>query len=72
VSIDGPGQRAPYPHEAIIRPAISGLPVISTRRLDPLRAIDRRRLLKRLGKADDAAMIAVDRAIQASLHRIEI
>ena len=63
----------PYPNKAIIQPsAASGLQVVSTVRLDQLRTIDRQRLLKRLGRADDATMRALDRAIQASLQLIEI
>ena len=63
----------PYPNEAIIQPSVaSGLQVVSTVRLDQLRTIDRRRLLKRLGKADTATMRAVDLAIKASLQLIEI
>ena len=63
----------PYPNEAIIQPsAASELQVVSTVRLDQLRTIDHQRLLKRLGRADDAAMRAVDRAIQASLPLIEV
>jgi mRNA interferase MazF len=63
----------PYPNEAIIQPsAASGLQVVSTVRLDQLRTIDRRRVLKRLGKADAATMHAVDLAIKASLQLIEL
>ena len=62
-----------YPNEAVIQPsALSGLQVVSTIRLDQLRTIDRRRLIKRLGKADAATMHAVDLAIKASLQLIEI
>ena len=62
-----------YPNEAVIQPsALSGLQVVSTVRLDQLRTIDRRRLLKCLGRADAASMHAVDLAIKASLQLIEI
>lgn len=62
-----------YPNEAIIHPsALSGLQVVSTVRLDQVRTIDRRRLLKLLGKADAATMHAVDLAIKASLQLVEI
>lgn len=63
----------PYPNEAIIQPAsASGLQVISTVRLDQLRTIDRKRLLKRLGKADQDTMRAVGLAIKASLELLEL
>jgi mRNA interferase MazF len=62
-----------YPNEAVIEPsALSGLQFISTVRLDQVRTIDRRRLLRCLGKADAATMHAVDLAIKASLQLIEI
>jgi len=62
----------PYPNEAIIQPSTaSGLEVLSTIWLDQLRTIDRQRLLKRLGRADDATMRAVDLAVKASLQLIE-
>jgi mRNA-degrading endonuclease toxin of MazEF toxin-antitoxin module len=48
------------------------LQFISTVRLDQVRTIDRRRLLRCLGKADAATMHAVDLAIKASLQLIEI
>lgn len=62
-----------YPNEAVIQPSVlSGLQVTSTVRLDQLRTIDRRRLLKCLGKADATTMHAVNLAIKASLQLIEI
>jgi mRNA interferase MazF len=62
----------PYPNEAIIQPGSSGLQAVSTVRLDQLRTVDRRRLLKRLGSADAEAMRQVDLAIKASLGLIEV
>lgn len=62
----------PYPNEAIIHPGGSGLAILSTVRLDQLRTVDHRRLLKRLGRVDPATMREVDRAIKASLGLIEI
>jgi mRNA interferase MazF len=59
----------PYPNEAIIHPsAVSGLQVVSTVRLDQLRTIDRQRLLKRLGQADQETMRVVSLALKASLE----
>ncbi len=62
----------PYPNEAVIQPGSSGLQVLSTVRLDQLRTVDHRRLLKRLGSVDAATMREVDLAIKASLGLIEI
>jgi len=62
----------PYPNEAVIQPGNSGLQVRSTVRLDQLRTVDRRWLLKRLGNVDAATMRAVDLAIKASLGLIEL
>jgi len=62
----------PYPNEAILQPESSGLQVLSTVRLDQLRTVDRRRLLKRLGSIDAATMREVDQAIKASLGLIEM
>ena len=62
----------PYPNEAIIQPGGSGLQVVSTVRLDQVRTVDRRRLLKKLGSADAATMRQVDLAIKVSLALIEV
>ena len=64
--------KPPYPNEAILQPESSGLQVLSTVRLDQLRTVDRRRLLKRLGGIDAATMREVDQAIKASLGLIEM
>jgi len=57
----------PFPNEVIIQPGKSGLVVISTIRLDQVRTVDRRRLIKRLGVAHDHTMDQVDEAIKISL-----
>jgi len=57
----------PFPNEVIIQPGKSGLAVISTIRLDQVRTVDRRRLIKRLGIAHDHTMDQVDEAIKISL-----
>jgi mRNA-degrading endonuclease toxin of MazEF toxin-antitoxin module len=46
--------------------------MVSTVRLDQIRTVDRRRLLKRLGSVDPDSMAAVDEAIKASLGLIEL
>src|SRR5580765_1271670 len=43
----------PYPNEVTIQPTLAGLQVPSTIRLDQVRTVDRKRLIKRLGKVDD-------------------
>jgi mRNA interferase MazF len=57
----------PYPNEAVIQPGRSGLQAPSTVRLDQIRTVDHRRLLKRLGSVDAATMREVDLAIKVSL-----
>ena len=59
----------PYPNEVVIPPTISGLQVVSTVRLDEVRTVDRKRLLKRLGKVEEDVMRKVDEAISISLDR---
>jgi len=44
--------RPPYPNDVVIPPDMTGLEVVSTVRLDQIRTVDRKRLLKRLGKVD--------------------
>ena len=60
----------PYPNEVLIQPSTSGVQVVSTVRLDQIRTVDRKRLLKRLGRADDDVMHKVDEAISISLGLI--
>ena len=57
----------PYPNEVVVEPAQSGLSVVSTVRCDQIRTVDRRRLLKKLGKVDPGVMRKVDEAIKISL-----
>ena len=57
----------PYPNEVTIQPSMTSLQVPSTIRLDQVRTVDRRRLIKRLGKVDDDVMRRVDQAISISL-----
>src|SRR5437870_12479620 len=51
----------PYPNEAVIQPSVaSGLQIVSTARLDQIRTVDRRRLVRRLGILDSATMTKID------------
>lgn len=62
----------PYPVEVQISPAAAnGLDVRSAIRLDQIRTVDRRRLLRRLGVAGAATMGRVDEAIRISLGLVE-
>ena len=57
----------PYPNEVVVEPNATGLEVVSTVRLDQIRTVDRKRLLKRLGSVDEDLMRKVDEAISISL-----
>ncbi len=62
----------PYPNEVVIPPSASGLQVVSTFRLDQIRTVDRKRLLKRLGKANEQVMRKIDEAISISLGLVRV
>ena len=62
----------PYPNEVIIQPSSTGLEVVSTVRLNQIRTVDRKRLLKKLGKVDELLMRKVDEAISISLGLVKI
>jgi len=64
----------PYPNEVVIQPMTmtTGLDVASTVRLDQIRTVDRKRLLKKLGKVDALAMRKVDQAISISLGLVKL
>jgi mRNA interferase MazF len=62
----------PYPTEVVMEPEESGLPLRSAVVLNQIRSIDRRRLVKRLGRASAKTMDRVDQAIQISLGLIKI
>src|SRR5262249_23807761 len=57
----------PYPNEVVIEPKPTGLQVTSTVRLDQIRTVDRKRLIRRLGKVDSDTLYKVDQAILISL-----
>jgi len=62
----------PYPNEVVIQPTTTGLEVVSTVRLDQIRTLDRKRLMKKLGKVDEATIRKVDEAISISLGLIKL
>jgi mRNA interferase MazF len=62
-----------YPVEVVIEPtSTNGLGVRSAIRLDQIRTVDRRRLIKRLGQIDRSIMTKVDEAIKISLGLVEL
>jgi mRNA interferase MazF len=61
----------PYPNEVVIQPYGAGLEVASTVRLDQVRTVVRRRLIKRLGKVNAEVMRRVDEAIKISLGLVK-
>lgn len=63
----------PYPVEVSIEPSrTNGLEFQCVIRIDHIRTVDRRRLVRRLGVADCATMSKVDEAIKVSLGLIRI
>jgi mRNA interferase MazF len=62
----------PHPREVILEPGGNGLSKPSAVVLNQIRSIDKRRVIKRLGAIDAAAMKRVDAAIQISLGLIEL
>ncbi len=63
----------PYPVEVVIEPTrTNGLGVRSAIRLDPIRTVDRQRLIQRLGQIDRKIMAKVDEAIRISLGLVEL
>jgi mRNA interferase MazF len=57
----------PYPTEVVVRPPEGGLSEPSVILLNQVRTVDRRRLVKRLGRLRPETLAAVDRALQISL-----
>jgi len=61
----------PYPVEVVVDPTMTnGLDTTSSIRLDQIRTVDRRRLVRRLGVVDTVTMTKVDVAIKISLGLI--
>ncbi|MGA3240046.1 MAG: type II toxin-antitoxin system PemK/MazF family toxin [Bryobacteraceae bacterium] len=61
----------PYPTEVVMETADNGLAQRSAVLLNQIRSVDRRRLLKRIGRAEDSVMQRVDQALQISLALIK-
>ena len=62
----------PYPNEVLIQPSTTGMQDVSTVRLDQICTVDRNRLLKRLGKANEDVIRKVDKAISISLGLVKL
>ena len=70
--ITSQGIEKAYPIEVILDKKGSGLEKISKILLNQIRAIDKRRLIKRLGKVDYETMAKVDASIKISLGLVQI
>ena len=62
----------PFPREVLIEPSESGLPKRSAVIVNQIRSVDRRRLLKRLGRLSASSLKRIDEAIKISLGLIEL
>lgn len=56
-----------YPFEALLTKENSGAETESKALLNQIRAIDKRRLIKRVGKVNDEVIIKIDEAIKINL-----
>ena len=70
--ITSQGTEKIYPIEVILDKKSSGLEKISKILLNQIRAIDKRRLIKRIGKVDYETIVKIDNAIRISLGLVEI
>ena len=70
--ITSQGTEKIYPIEVILDKKSSGLEKISKILLNQIRAIDKRRLIKRMGKVDYETIVKIDNAIKISLGLVEI
>ena len=61
-----------YPIEVLLIKRSSGLEKDSKILLNQIRAIDKRRLIKKLGKVDYGTMVKIDNSIKISLGLVEI
>jgi mRNA interferase MazF len=66
------GDQAIYPIEVEIRPPEGGLKNNSLVKLDQIRAVDKRRLIRYLGNVNDETLSRIDQAIMISLGLISI
>jgi mRNA interferase MazF len=60
-----------YPTEVLIQSPEGGLTINSVVLLNQIRSLDKKRLVKRLGKLTDETMMLIDRAIQISLGLVK-
>ena len=61
-----------YPIEVLLLQRISGLEKNSKVLLNQIRAIDKRRVIKKLGRVDKETMAEIDNSIKISLGLVEI
>lgn len=61
-----------YPTEVFIQSSESGIKIDSLILLNQIRTIDKKRLIKRIGRVDQDALRKVNQALQISLGLIEI
>lgn len=61
-----------YPIEVLLAKRNSGLEKNSKVLLNQIRAVDKRRLIKKLGKVDYDSMVKIDNAIKISLGIVKI
>jgi len=66
------GEERLYPFEVVVRPPDGGVTKASTVLLNQIRTVDRRRLIRRLGKLGSETMRRVDRALAISAGLVEI
>jgi mRNA interferase MazF len=66
------GEKSNYPIEVFVKAPEGGLDKNSLIKLDQIRAIDKRRLVKFLGNLKPETMLRIDQAIQVSLGLIDI
>ncbi len=62
----------PYPTEVVMEPQESGLPQRSAVVLNQVRSVDRRRLIRRVGRASAGTMRRVDQALGISVGLIDL
>ena len=62
----------PHPREVVLQPSESGLSRTSAVVVNEIRTVDRLRLIKRVGAADQATMRCVDNALKISLGLVEL
>ncbi len=61
-----------YPTEVLVRAPEGGLPLNSVVLLNQIRAVDKRRIKKRLGTLKSGTMVRVDRALQIRLGLVNL